>query len=68
VFARPGCRVLELFMDDWVNWTMRRLAALFGLSYDCVIGRALPTGPQRTGYQDWTVSVMHVLAALDAMD
>jgi hypothetical protein len=28
----------------------------------------LPTGPQRTGYQDWTVSVMHVLAALDAMD
>jgi capsular polysaccharide biosynthesis protein len=44
VFARPGCAVVELVMDAYQHWGFRRLAALCGLDYDCVPGRAEP-GP-----------------------
>ncbi len=39
-FARAGCRLLELQMDAYVNWQFRHLAALRGVAYDCVLGRA----------------------------
>jgi len=66
-FARPGCVVLELHMDAYVDWCYRHLAALGGLQYDCVIGLA------RRPWRDldlqfhtttWTISVNHVVAAL----
>ena len=67
-FARPGCRVLELHMDAYVNWCFRHLAALRGVAYDCVVGRALgpwldvPSGEVHG--MRWRVSVEHVLAAV----
>ncbi len=68
-FARPGCRVLELHMDAYVNWCFRNLAALRGLDYDCIIGRA--TGPwldvpsAAVHAMRWNVSLPHVLAGLE---
>jgi capsular polysaccharide biosynthesis protein len=64
--AAPGCRVIELHMDQWVSWCFRRLAAVCGLAYDCVVGREAP-GPQ-PGWihaRRWKVSLTHVLAAID---
>jgi capsular polysaccharide biosynthesis protein len=73
--ARPGCQVVELQMDTWVNACFRRIAAICGLDYDCVIGRQ---GPERAGAvqqgsyaltgvhaQVWEVSVTHVLGAVE---
>ena len=66
-FARPGCLVVELLMDAFVDWSFRNLAALINLRYDCVLGRA------RTPWQDlsvnfhrtaWEISVQHVVAAV----
>ncbi len=67
-FARPGCQVLELHMDAYVNWCFRHLAALRGVAYDCVVGRALgPWLEIASGAvhgMRWRVSVDHVLAAV----
>ena len=67
VFAPPGCAVVELQMDAYANWCFRRLAALGGLDYDCVIGRATPA-PAKTWVHGrrWTISAMHVQAAVAA--
>ncbi len=71
-FARPGCRVLELHMDAYVNWCFRHLAALRRVAYDCVLGRAL--GPwldlssAAVHGMRWRVSVDHVLAAVAALE
>ncbi len=40
-YCRAGTVVLEIFMDAYVNWCFRRLAAVRGLRYDCVLGRAV---------------------------
>jgi capsular polysaccharide biosynthesis protein len=40
-FCRPGCLVLELFMDAYVNWCFRHLAAIGAARYDCVVGRSI---------------------------
>ncbi len=64
VFARPETQVLELLMDGWVNWCFRHLAALFGLPYDCVLGRQ-HHGEGWVHARPWSVSVFHVIAALE---
>ncbi len=64
VFARPGTIVLELLMDGWVNWCFRHLSVLFGLHYDCVLGRQA-RGDGWVHARPWAISVVHVLAALD---
>ena len=61
-FCRPGCRVLELQMDAYVNWCFRHLAALRGLQYDCVLGRAA-TRSANPHAQDWRLSPQHVTSA-----
>jgi len=67
VFAPPGCRVIELLPDAYVNWCFRRLAAAAGLDYDCVIGRMGPGAPAPAVHaRSWTVSIAQVLAALEA--
>ncbi len=69
-FCRPGCRVLELHMDAYVNWGFRHLAALRGLSYDCVLGRAegawTDLSPAVHGLS-WRISPQHVAAAARRM-
>lgn len=42
LFCRPGTAVCELQMDCNLHWAFRRLAALRGLRYGCVIGAHLP--------------------------
>lgn len=69
LFARPGCRVVELHMDRHVHWGYRWLAALGEVDYDCVIGRhtALPgRHPADVHAYGWSISVLHVLAAVEA--
>jgi hypothetical protein len=67
VFAAPGCRVVELLMDSYVNWCFRNLAGLCGLDYDCIIGRTLGAwaelSPAVHG-SEWVVSIPHVIAAV----
>ena len=40
-YCRPGARLCELQMDGYVHWAFRRLAALRGLDYGCVVGDVL---------------------------
>ena len=66
-FARPGCLVVELHMDAYVDWSFRNLAALTGLRYDCVLGRAQRPWPDLTvefHNTPWSISVNHVVAAV----
>jgi hypothetical protein len=69
-FCHPACVVLELQMDAYVHWGFRHLAALRGLSYDCIIGRALGPWPDRSpavhGLR-WVISAEHVAAAAQTL-
>jgi len=67
VFAPPGCQVVELVMDAYPHWAFRRLAALGGLGYDCVIGHAPPAPPGTWLHgRSWQVPETYVLAAAAA--
>lgn len=66
-FCRPGCLVIELLMDAFVDWSFRNLAALTGLRYDCVLGRAQKPWPDLSPdfhCIGWQISVQHVAAAV----
>ena len=66
-FCRPGCLVVELLMDAFVDWSFRNLAALMGLRYDCVLGRANQPWPDLSpGFHTtpWDISIQHVAAAI----
>jgi len=69
-YCRPGTIVLELLMDGYVNWCFRRLAAIRGLRYDCVLGRSID--PWTAGMANphalrWNVSADHVAGAAEFM-
>lgn len=69
-FCRAGCVVLELQMDSYVHWLFRHLAALRGLSYDCVVGSELQQSPPAQSsvhHATWQVSAAHVAAAIAHM-
>jgi hypothetical protein len=40
-FCQPGAVLCELHMDAYVHWAFRRLAALRGVRYGCLIGQTL---------------------------
>lgn len=40
-FCRPGTKLCELHMDSYLHWAFRRLAALRGLIYGCVLGETV---------------------------
>ena len=66
-FCRPGCLVVELLMDAFVDWSFRNLSALMKLRYDCVLGRARQPWPDlNLGFHvtSWDISVQHVAAAI----
>jgi capsular polysaccharide biosynthesis protein len=66
-FCRPGCLIVELLMDAYVDWGFRNLAALAKLRYDCVLGRAQkPWGELSLQFHltPWDISVNHVVAAV----
>jgi capsular polysaccharide biosynthesis protein len=39
-FCQPGAVLCELHMDSYVHWTFRRLAALRGVRYGCLVGQS----------------------------
>jgi capsular polysaccharide biosynthesis protein len=43
-FCRPGTAVCELHMDTYLHWAFRRLAALRGLRYGCLVGETVERG------------------------
>ncbi len=49
-FCAPGATLCELHMDRYVHWSFRRLAALRGVRYGCLIGETIPP------IHDWTHS------------
>ena len=54
-------------MAAYVDWSYRNLAALTGLRYDCVLGRAWRPWPDLTidfHRTSWEISVNHVVAAV----
>jgi capsular polysaccharide biosynthesis protein len=66
-FCRPGTQVVELLMDAYTNWCFRHLAALAGLNYDCVLGRARSAwGELVPSFHatPWEISTTHVAAAV----
>ena len=40
-FSRSGTFLIELMMDSYCNWCYRRLAAINGIHYRCVLGSCL---------------------------
>lgn len=69
-FSRPGTVVIELMMDAYLNWCYRRHAAIRGLRYDCVLGRAVrPWNAIDPAFhsQRWDVSVAEVVEAVRAL-
>lgn len=64
VFCRPGTAVCELHMDCYVQWAFRRLAALRGLRYGCVIGPHLPPRHPWPHRNTWRIDPAAVAAAL----
>jgi capsular polysaccharide biosynthesis protein len=66
VYAQPGCKLIELHTDSYVNWCTRRIAAVCGVEYDCVIGRHVASAAAPPVHaQQWIVSPTHVLSAVE---
>jgi hypothetical protein len=68
VYAQPGCKLIELHTDSYVNWCARRIAAVCQVAYDCVIGRQLSASGAGTVHsQQWMISITHLLSAVEQM-
>ncbi len=68
VFCRPGTVVCELHMDQYVHWCFRRLAALRGLRYGCLIGPAdgEPLADGWAHHLRWTAPLERLRSVLEA--
>lgn len=65
VFCRPGAAVLELLMDNHVNFYFRQLAGCMGLNYGCVLGRAGPGDPKWVHATSWRLDPERVARAMN---
>ena len=64
-FSKPGCWIIELMMDQYLNWCYRRIAAIRSLRYDCLVGRAVRTqgvSIDSIHGQPWLINVEDVVA------
>jgi capsular polysaccharide biosynthesis protein len=66
-YCRPGAILLELFMDAYVNWCLRRLAAVKTLRYDCLLGRSVDSWSGDPHTLRWQISPDHVAGAMAYM-
>lgn len=69
-FSSCGTTVVELVMDAYLNWGYRRLAAVRGLRYDCVIGYAQGEweglGPD-FHRQQWEIDIDDLISTVSPM-
>jgi len=54
LFCRPGTVVCELQMDAQIHWALRCLAAIRGLTYGCLVGRADQPWNEWPDLNSWT--------------
>ena len=62
-FCQPGASLCELHMDAYRHWAFRRLAALRGMRYDCLVGKAREPHVPWPHHNTWRLD----LDELDAM-
>jgi capsular polysaccharide biosynthesis protein len=62
-FCQPGAVLCELHMDSYVHWAFRRLAALRGVRYGCLIGTIVGDRGSEVHGNVWRLD----LGALDAL-
>jgi capsular polysaccharide biosynthesis protein len=70
VFCQPGTALLELHVDSYVQWTIRRLASVARMRYGCVLGSQQDTAwgdPAQPTVGAWIIDLARVLEALDAI-
>ncbi len=60
-FCQPGAALCELHMDSYVHWAFRRLAAMRGVRYGCILGTTLSRHPTWLHGSTWKID-------LDALD
>jgi LPS sulfotransferase NodH/capsular polysaccharide biosynthesis protein len=63
-FCQPGAALCELHMDRYLHWAFRRLAALRGMRYGCVVGRAVGEPAATPHANTWRVDPDAVAAVL----
>jgi capsular polysaccharide biosynthesis protein len=63
-FCRPGAKLCELQMDSYIHWAFRRLAALRGLAYGCVIGETIEPRHAWPHANTWRIDPESVAAVL----
>jgi len=69
VFCRPGTQLLELQMDAYMNLCFRKMAALKGIVYGCVVGDSDHENSQKGKPQmmEWSVDLGSLRRALGQM-
>lgn len=66
LFCKPGTKLLELLLDKYVQWSMRRINSLVPIVYGCVIGRE-DGNEQHTWKRTWTIDIDQVCSATKEM-
>jgi capsular polysaccharide biosynthesis protein len=63
-YCRPGTRLCELHMAGELGWAFRRLAALRGMRYACLVGERIGPAPGSPHGQSWRIDPNAVAAVL----
>ncbi len=69
VFCSPGAQLLELQMDAYMNLCFRKIAALKGIRYGCVVGDSHKENSRRGSQQgmEWSVDLDLLRQAMEQM-
>ena len=63
-YCRPGAKLCELQMDGYLHWAFRRLAALRGLDYGCLVGERVGSSSAWVHADTWRIEPDAVDAVL----
>jgi capsular polysaccharide biosynthesis protein len=66
LFCQPGTSFLELHLDHYIQWSMRRINSLVPIRYGCVIGRE-NGDEQQTWKRTWTIDIQELDATIGDM-
>lgn len=67
LFSNAGTSYLELLMDKYVQWSMRRMNSLVPIRYGCVIGCEIPTSVPPSHNQKWFIRLDRLERAIASM-